>query len=81
MLTSDIVPRFRTADHDKDRSSHDVGRSHGSVGAIRELRGVMCFGTDNMLEHKGRTKMMPSQGSSSQALGRGHRRVNAIGES
>ncbi len=37
MLTSDIVPGFRTADHDKDRSSHDVGRSHGSAGAIREL--------------------------------------------
>ncbi len=45
------------------------------------FRGVMCFGTDNMLELKGRTKMVPSQGSSSQALGRGHRRVNAIGES
>ena len=37
MLTSDILPGFPTADHDKDRSCHDVGRSHGSVGAIREV--------------------------------------------
>ena len=53
------------------------------VASVRyvNFRDVMCFGTENMLEHKGRTKMMPSQGSSSQALGRGHRRVNAIGES